>query len=437
MACNRRDCAACGRWSRHSGQHVDPVVKTLVVIGGLLIVGAVGEFVFARTRVPDLIWLVGAGILAGPVFNLVSPELLQPGIPIFGAIALTIILSGAAIRLRLSDVIGAAPRGLTLGLAGFICSVTAVCAFFWLATVLEFMKPAPVLGWVLAGVIVGGTSSIVIMPTVAMSKVPGRVARLIEVESAATDALTVVVAMVLIDIIASGDTDISRPFASLGRELGIGVGLGVVAAAMIIPGIRVMRNKPHGYTLLLALMLGLYAVSQSLHGNGAMAVLLASLLIGNASSIVPRLFPGALGQDFTASETTKVMQDQMTFLIKSFFFFLIGLMFPTNFRLIILAAVATSFLFAMRIPAVMIATLNLRLGRKEFWLLNAAMPRGLAAGVVATLPMRFGLPSAENFAPAVFALIVFSVFIFAILFAVVGRLPDEPQPGRADTNDRR
>jgi potassium/hydrogen antiporter len=292
------------------------------------------------------------------------------------------------------------------------------------------VKPALLLGWVLAGVIVGGTSSIVIMPTVAMSKVPGRIARLMEVESAATDALTVVVAMVLIDIIANGGTDISRPFAALGRELGIGVGLGVVASAMIIPGVRVMRDKPHGYTLLLALMLALYAVAESLHGNGATAVLVASLLIGNASSIVPRLFPGARGQDFTASETTKVMQDQMTFLIKSFFFFLIGLMFPTNLRLIILAAVATLFLFAMRIPAVMIATLNLKLDRKDFWLLNAAMPRGLAAGVVATLPMRFGLPGFENFAPAVFALIVFSVLIFAIFFAVVGRLPDEPQPGR-------
>jgi hypothetical protein len=42
---------------------MDPVAKTLVVIGGLLIVGAVGEFVFGRTRVPDLVWLVGAGIL--------------------------------------------------------------------------------------------------------------------------------------------------------------------------------------------------------------------------------------------------------------------------------------------------------------------------------------------------------------------------------------
>jgi hypothetical protein len=46
-----------------------------------------------------------------------------------------------------------------------------------------------------------------------------------------------------------------------------------------------------------------------------MAVLVASLLAGNASSIVPRLFPGAQGLAFATTETIRVMQDQLTFLI--------------------------------------------------------------------------------------------------------------------------
>ena len=61
----------------------------------------------------------------------------------------------------------------------------------------------------------------------------------------------------------------------------------------------------------------------------------------------------------------------------------------------------------------------------EFWFLNAAIPRGLAAGVLATLPMRYGVPGAENLAPVIFAVIVLSVLVFAIGFSIVGRLPDE------------
>ena len=46
-------------------------------------------------------------------------------------------------------------------------------------------------------------------------------------------------------------------------------------------------------------------------------------------------------------------------------------------------------------------------------MLNVAMPRGLAAGVLATLPLHRGIEGVENLAPGVFALIVFSVLFFA------------------------
>jgi cell volume regulation protein A len=84
---------------------MDAVDTTVILIAGLLLLGALGEFVFARTGVPDVVWLVAAGLLAGPVSNLVSPTLLTPGIPFFGAIALVVILSNGAFRLRLGEVV--------------------------------------------------------------------------------------------------------------------------------------------------------------------------------------------------------------------------------------------------------------------------------------------------------------------------------------------
>jgi potassium/hydrogen antiporter len=171
-------------------------------------------------------------------------------------------------------------------------------------------------------------------------------------------------------------------------------------------------------------MLALYAITHSLNGNGAVAALTSSLLLGNAAYIVPRLFTGANGQVFTASHTTEIMQDQMTFLLKSFFFFLIGLVFPTDLRLIILGAVAVLILVALRIPAVLLSTRGMVLRRKESWFLVAAVPRGLAAGVLATLPLHRGIPGMENLAPGIYALIVFSVIFFAIGFGIVGRIRD-------------
>lgn len=407
---------------------MDPVVQMVLVIAGILLLGALGEFIFARTRVPDVVWLVAAGILAGPVSGLVPAGLLKPSIPYFGAIALTVILSSGAFRLQLTEVAAAAPRGIFLGLSGFVFSLIAIFGFLWLSTKLGYVRPSPPLAWVMAGAIVAGTSSVIIMPTMAMAQVPSRVARMLEVESSATDALSVIVTMVLIDLIVSGGADISRPFIALARQLGVGVALGVIAAALLVPGIPPMRDSPHGYTVFLASMLALFGITDLFKGNGAMAVLVASLLIGNASSIVPRLFPGARGLVFAATQTTGVIQDFMTFLIKSFFFFLIGLMFPTDLKQIALAAVGVLFLMAMRVPAVLLSTRSMGLGKKEFCFLGAAIPRGLAAGVLATLPMQYGVPGAENLAPGVFAVIVLSVLVFAIGFSIVGRLPDEPAP---------
>ena len=56
---------------------MNPVAQLLVIVAGLLLVGALGEFIFSRTGIPDVIWLVLAGIFAGPVFEVVSPRILE------------------------------------------------------------------------------------------------------------------------------------------------------------------------------------------------------------------------------------------------------------------------------------------------------------------------------------------------------------------------
>ena len=408
---------------------MDPVAQLLVVVAGLLIIGAAGEFIFSRTGIPDVVWLVLAGIIAGPIFEVVSPKVLEPAVPFFGAIALTIILSGGAQRLRLTEVAAAAPRALLLSFVGFLFSVASIYAYFGLVTELGFVRPLSPLVWLTAGAIVGGNSALILMPTLAGAGVEPRVSRLLEVESSGTDALCIVVTMVLIDLLVTGRADLSRPFVALGREIGIGVAFGIVAAAILIPGIPALRDKPHGYTFFLSTELILYALTSLANGNGAMAVVTSALLAGNASTLVPKIIPGAHAEAFERTEVSNVMQDQMTFLIKSFFFVLIGLMFPTSPRLMTLGALGAVVLLLFRIPAVKLSTMKLGLTQRQTRLLIVAMPRGLASGVLSTLPLKYGIAGTENFSPAVFALIVTSILLFAVGFAVVSRTSD----GRAPT----
>ncbi|QJT08718.1 hypothetical protein [Oceanidesulfovibrio marinus] len=77
---------------------VDPVTKTMVIIAVLLLLGRAGEFIFTRTGVPDMAWLVLAGVVAGPVLKLVPLGILMPVLPFFGAVSLIVILGGGVRR---------------------------------------------------------------------------------------------------------------------------------------------------------------------------------------------------------------------------------------------------------------------------------------------------------------------------------------------------
>ncbi|TVM36854.1 hypothetical protein [Oceanidesulfovibrio marinus] len=74
---------------------VDPVTKTMVIIAVLLLLGRAGEFIFTRTGVPDMVWLVLAGVVAGPVLKLVPLGILMPVLPFFGAVPLIVIFVAA------------------------------------------------------------------------------------------------------------------------------------------------------------------------------------------------------------------------------------------------------------------------------------------------------------------------------------------------------
>ena len=50
-----------------------------------------------------------------------------------------------------------------------------------------------------------------------------------------------------------------------------------------------LHGRHHNYTLFLAMMLVLYSLTDYANGNGAVAVLVCGVIVGNAKSIMERL----------------------------------------------------------------------------------------------------------------------------------------------------
>ena len=98
--------------------------------------------------------------------------------------------------------------------------------------------------------------------------------------------------MVLIDLVVTGSVDLASPFVALVREIGIGVGFGLTVTAVVIPVLPALRDKPHGYTVFLASMLILYALTQLADGSGALAVVTGALFARQCvEQSLPKLFP--------------------------------------------------------------------------------------------------------------------------------------------------
>src|SRR5690554_5670733 len=73
------------------GCEVDPTGRYLVMIGALFVLGAGGEVIFAKTQIPDVVWLILAGVVLR-VTGLIDPAILDPILPLFSMLTLIVVL---------------------------------------------------------------------------------------------------------------------------------------------------------------------------------------------------------------------------------------------------------------------------------------------------------------------------------------------------------
>ncbi len=111
-------------------------------------------------------------------------------------------------------------------------------------------------------------------------------------------------------------------------------------------------------------------------------------------------------------------QNQIAFIVKSFFFALIGFMLAPPWPLIVFGVGIGVVLIVARAPAVYLATLFGKMGRGGRGLAVVSLPCGMAAGALATLPLAVGAPGTEGLQAIVFACIAMTILLFAIGFPI-------------------
>lgn len=398
---------------------MDPVTLFLLAVAGTFLIGAVGEIIFQRTSIPDVIWLILAGIVLGPVGGLVTRDQLGRIAPFFAALTLVVILFEGGAALRLQDLARTAPRSGLLAILTFALSAAAVALVSLLAAAVGWLPE----GWtpqhgLLLGAILGGSSSIIVMPAMARARLEPRLANLVNLESALTDALCVVGTSALINIILQGASGAAAPAAALLKSFGMALVIGAAVGLAWILFLRLLKAHEHAYPITLAALLLLYVVIDRAGGSAALGILTVAVILGNAGAL-----SRALGLPDAAELDTEVrgFHRQMAFIIKSFFFVFIGAMLGPPWSLIAFGVLLGGVLLAVRVPGVLVATFRTDLDPGEKRIAVVALPRGMAAGVLATLPAAAGVPLTEGLPVIVFACVFTTILTFAVGFPMLRR----------------
>lgn len=401
-----------------------PVTLFLVCLAAIFLIGTFGEVVFSRTKVPDVIWLILVGIVLGPVLGLVSRAELLSIAPYFSALTLVFVLFEGGCRLDLVQLYRATPRSVLLSVLCFALSTLAVMLGARLM-VGAGLLPAT---WtwrqeLLTGAIVGGTSPIVIMAAIARVGMPAQVANMVSLESALSDVLCIVAVTSIIGIIHDGGAVGSTPWVALVRSLGLGIVLGTVGGMLWLLILNWLKQNEHAYPITLSALLRLYVVVEGAGGSGALGVLAFAVVVGNAGHI-GRL--AKVATELSLHDDLRGFHSQMVFIVKSFFFTFVGAMLGPPWSLTAAGALLAVVLLLARYPGAWFAMLRSSLDRDQRNLVFLCLPRGVAAGVLATLPVSAGIPGTEDMPTVVFACVFGTILIFAIGFPLV-------QPKQAET----
>jgi cell volume regulation protein A len=115
------------------------------------------------------------------------------------------------------------------------------------------------------------------------------------------------------------------------------------------------------------------------------------------------------------------IHSEISFIVKSFFFTFMGMMLGPPLGAIAFGIFLGFALFAARVPAVRLSMIGSSLSPSALKIVTVSLPRGMAAGVLATLPSAAGIPDMERLPVIVFSAVFTTILIFAIGFPLAQR----------------
>ena len=379
----------------------------LLVSLGIVALGSLGIDI-GQTRV--------AGILETIDFN----QALLHGM-------LSFLLFAGAMHIKLEDLSSQKWAITLLATVGVIVSTFIVGGLTWF--VLGFLDiPSSFIYCLLFGALISPTDPVAVIGILKTVGIPKSLETKIAGESLFNDGIGVVVFLIILELVQAGGEVTAGKVALLFLEEAVGGALlGLAIGYLAYRMLKGVNNYQVEILITLGLVMGGYALADSIHTSGPIAIVVAGLLIGNQ------------GRAFAMSEITRQRLDDFWELIdeilNALLFLLIGLevlIMPFTRALLVAGLLAIVITLFARWASVAGAVLLMR----PFRPFSKGMIRimtwgGLRGGISVALALSIPLvPQRTTIVTITYVIVVFSI---AVQGMTLGRLVKRVYPeGNAD-----
>jgi len=390
---------------------------TVLFLGLLIFIGNILSRFFTLTKIPDVLFLIAIGIIVGPFLGLVEPSAFGVVGPLFTMVTLAIILFEGGLNITVEHLKKAITGTTAITLANF-AAIIGICI-----VVMHFFAGFTIMESCMLGSILGGTAAAVVIPFTSYLNLRSDTKAILALESAIGDVLCIVILLALLNIVELKEFNAGLIVGNLIASFLIAIIIGVVAGVWWssvyhkIASIKSIFLTP-------AFVFIVFGFVSLLGFSGAIAALALGLTLGNlyyfkAEKILPFLGDSITQVELTPTE--KTFFAQLVSLLKTFFFIYIGISIHfTNMEIIYLGAILTALFYLARIVIVWF-TIPRGIPASDAAIVSVMDPKGLAAAVLASMPLEAGIAAGQSIQDITYIVIFFSILVCSVMVFLLER----------------
>jgi len=272
------------------------------------------------------------------------------------------------------------------------------------------------------GAIVASTSEAIIIPLVRQLRVKEDTLTLLSLESSVNDVLSIVITITLVEAYTIGKFEVTSVSGDLIASFLVAIVFGIIGAffwSVLLNRVHAIKNAMFTTP---AFVFVIFGIVETLGFSGAIAALAFGVTLGNIESINLSVFkPTSFKEPVGLTDTEKVFFSEVAFLLKAFFFVYLGISLELiSGQFIVLSIVFTAIAFLLRIPATRLSVRH-SLPVKDMSIVAIMVPKGLAAVVLAALPLQQGISGGELIMNVTYGVVLLSIVATSFLVMLMDK----------------